>query len=79
MALKVISGDDPITVANIAKQARLEGADQSVDMSTIADNATAKDYQTLVKRYNVFGRVTPEQKKSLIMAYHAGAHRRHDW
>ena len=74
MALKVISGDDPITVANIAKQARLEGADQSVDMSTIADNATAKDYQTLVKRYNVFGRVTPEQKKSLIMAYQALGH-----
>ncbi|EKQ15177.1 cation transport ATPase [Lacticaseibacillus casei A2-362] len=74
VALKVISGDDPITVANIAKQARLEGADQSVDMSTIADNATAKDYQTLVKRYNVFGRVTPEQKKSLIMAYQALGH-----
>ena len=74
VALKVISGDDPITVANIAKQAHLEGADRSVDMSTIAADATEADFQALVKQYNVFGRVTPDQKKQLIMAYQALGH-----
>ena len=74
VALKVISGDDPTTVANIAKQAHLEGADRSVDMSTISADATAADFQTLVNQYNVFGRVTPDQKKQLIMAYQALGH-----
>ncbi len=64
VALKVISGDDPTTVANIAKQAHLEGADRSVDMSTISADATAADFQTLVNQYNVFGRVTRIKKSS---------------
>ena len=64
--LKVISGDNPVTVANIAKQAHLQGADAYFDMSTVTD---ATDYHDLVKNYNVFGRVTPDQKKTLISAY----------
>ena len=64
--LKVISGDNPVTVANIAKQAHLTGADAYFDMSTVTD---ATDFHDLVKQYNVFGRVTPDQKKSLISAY----------
>lgn len=64
--LKVISGDNPVTVANIAKRANLKGADAYIDMSTVTDH---DDFHDLVKTYNVFGRVTPEQKRTLISAY----------
>jgi cation-transporting ATPase E len=69
--LKVISGDNPVTVANVAKQAQLPHAEAYVDMTTIADDA---DYQQLASTYTVFGRVTPAQKKRLIAALQALGH-----
>lgn len=48
VALKDFSGDDPTTVEYIAQTAHLEGADRSVDMSTISADATAADFTTLV-------------------------------
>lgn len=63
--LKVISGDNPITVANIAKRAGMAKTDAYVDMSQVPDDA---DYQTLATTHTVFGRVTPPQKKHLIQA-----------
>lgn len=71
VALKVISGDNPVTVANIAKEAQLPGADQYVDMSQVPDDA---DFKTLAADYNVFGRVTPNQKKRLIQALQDNGH-----
>lgn len=71
VALKVISGDNPVTVASIAKRAGIAGADQLIDMSQVG---TEPDYDQLVADYNVFGRVTPQQKAGLIKAYQAAGH-----
>nr|WP_127848464.1 cation-translocating P-type ATPase [Lacticaseibacillus hulanensis] len=69
--LKVISGDNPVTVANVARQAQIAGADRYVNMATIPANA---DFHALMRDYTVFGRVTPEQKRSLIAAYQEDNH-----
>lgn len=59
--LKVISGDDPVTVALIAKRAGLKNADRYVDATTLTSDEMLQD---AVAEYSVFGRVTPQQKKS---------------
>lgn len=58
--LKVISGDDPVTVAAIAKRAGLKNADRYVDATTLTSDEMLQD---AVAEYSVFGRVTPQQKK----------------
>ncbi|USS84550.1 HAD-IC family P-type ATPase [Fructilactobacillus myrtifloralis] len=68
---KVISGDDPTTVAQIAKETKIPGWNQSVDMSQVGDDA---DYQELVAEHTVFGRVKPAQKERLIKALQANGH-----
>ena len=71
VALKVISGDNPVTVASIAQRAEIAGAERLVDMSQFGE---APDYGQLVRDYTVFGRVTPQQKEQLIKAYQAAGH-----
>ena len=71
VALKVISGDNPVTVASIAQRAGIHGVDQFIDMSQVG---TQPDYDHLVAAYNVFGRVTPQQKAKLIQAYQRADH-----
>lgn len=58
--LKVISGDDPVTVAAIARRAGLKNADRYIDATMLE---TEEDIQKAVEEYSVFGRVTPQQKK----------------
>lgn len=62
--LKIISGDNPVTVANVAAQAGISSGKDYIDMSTVKDN----DYHDLVKQYKIFGRVLPTQKADLISA-----------
>ena len=69
--LKVISGDNAVTVANIARKAGLENADQYVDATTLH---TEEDIRQAVSRYAVFGRVTPQQKLSFVKALKAQGH-----
>ncbi|MFD1420892.1 cation-translocating P-type ATPase [Lactiplantibacillus songbeiensis] len=71
VALKVISGDNPVTVASIADRAGIAGAQQLIDMSTVGPTP---DYDQLVADYTVFGRVTPQQKAGLIKAYQTAGH-----
>ncbi|MDA9470848.1 cation-translocating P-type ATPase [Enterococcus sp. 5H] len=71
VTLKVISGDNPITVSQIAKQAGIEGAENFVDMSKIKDTDNFND---LVEKTTVFGRVTPYQKRELIQALKENGH-----
>ena len=63
--LKVISGDDPLTVGAIAKKAGLKNANQYIDASTLK---TPQDFENALKSYSVFGRVTPQQKKEMVLA-----------
>jgi len=65
MDLKIISGDNPVTVANVAAQAGIDSGKNYIDMSSVADDA---NYQELVKKYKIFGRVRPRQKADLIKA-----------
>lgn len=66
--LKVISGDDPVTVAAIAKKAGLKNADAYVDATTLQ---TPGEMIQAVRNYSVFGRVTPKQKKLMVTALKA--------
>lgn len=59
--IKLISGDNPITVAGVAKKVGLDNI-KYVDM-----NETKLPIDKLAKEYNVFGRVKPNQKKALIL------------
>ena len=61
--IRVISGDNPVTVSAIAAKSGLEGADKYTDAASWGEDP---DYHALVKEYKVFGRVTPEQKLALI-------------
>lgn len=65
MDLKIISGDNPVTVANVAAQAGISSGNDYIDMNTVADDA---DYRELAKKYKIFGRVRPSQKADLIKA-----------
>ena len=63
--IKIISGDNPITVSKIAKQVGVKNYDKYIDMSKITDKDSMLDIAT---NYTVFGRVTPTQKKELVLA-----------
>ena len=69
--LKVISGDDPVTVSAIAKKAGLENADKYIDATTIT---TPEDMERAVEECSVFGRVTPQQKKEMVLALQKQKH-----
>ena len=61
--IKVISGDNPVTVSEVAKQAQIEGAENFVDASTLQ---TEQSMLEAVEKYTVFGRVTPDQKRKFV-------------
>ncbi len=63
--IRVISGDNPITVSSIAKQAGIKGYEKYIDCRELKNYA---DIQKAVKKYTVFGRVNPEQKRQIIKA-----------
>ena len=65
VAVKVISGDNPVTVSEVARQAGIEGADKYVDAATLRSD---EDIARAVREYTVFGRVTPNQKRKLVLA-----------
>lgn len=67
--IRVISGDDPKTVSRIAGNAGVMDAQNHVDMSK-----TDTDPSELVRKYTVFGRVTPKQKKQLVEALQKQGH-----
>ena len=69
--LKVISGDDPRTVSAIAKAVGIEGADSYVDASTLVTDEQVMD-AALTK--SVFGRVTPQQKRTIVRTLHSAGH-----
>lgn len=63
--IKVISGDNPVTVSEVAKQAGIEGAENYVDASALESE---EDIARAVLNYTVFGRVTPNQKRQFVQA-----------
>ena len=69
--IRIISGDNPITVSMIARRAGIPGWDRYVDASSLK---TEEDLDDACDRYTVFGRVTPEQKKELVLALKRKGH-----
>ena len=71
VTLKVISGDNPATVQTIASRAGVPGAETAVDARTLPEG---DELIALMERTSVFGRVTPDQKRSMVMALQKGGH-----
>ena len=63
--IKVISGDNPVTVSKVASQAGIANADNYIDASQLK---TPDDIKRAVLKYTVFGRVTPDQKRQFVRA-----------
>lgn len=69
--VRVISGDDPVTVAEIAKRVGVIDADKYVSL----EGRAPEECKKLVDEYAVFGRVSPEQKAALIEAIKEQGHK----
>lgn len=63
--IKIISGDNVLTVAQIAKQVGMENCENYIDATSLK---TEEDVKKAALKYSIFGRVTPIQKKELILA-----------
>lgn len=61
--IKVISGDNPVTVSNVARRAGLADYHSYIDLSSVTSD---EEVRSLVNDYRVFGRVSPKQKKILV-------------
>ena len=70
--VKIISGDNPLTVSTIAKRAGLEDYESYIDLSTISTDA---EIVNLVDRYSIFARVLPHQKSIIVKALQAKNHK----
>ena len=71
VAIKVISGDNPLTVSQVALRAGIDGAEHYVDASALE---TEEDIANAAVTCTVFGRVTPDKKKALLRALKAAGH-----
>ena len=63
--VKIISGDNPITVSQIAKQVGVEAYEKYIDMTNVKE----EELEELTLKYTIFGRVSPFQKKALVEAF----------
>ena len=69
--VKVISGDNPVTVSAVAAQAGIQNAEQWVDARELQ---TDQDIAKAVREYTVFGRVVPNQKRKIVRALQSQGH-----
>ncbi len=63
VCVKIISGDNPVTVAGIARRVGVENADMCISLDGMSDEEVA----AIADKYTVFGRVSPEQKHILVI------------
>ena len=68
--IKIISGDNPVTVSRIARRAGVKNAEMAVDTSTLHDDEIFE----AARKYSVFGRVTPDRKLALVKALKEQGH-----
>ena len=71
VTVKVISGDNPVTVSNVARQAGIANADRYVDASTLKSQ---EEMRRAVLENTVFGRVTPDQKRKFVRILKEAGH-----
>ncbi|MEZ5142602.1 MAG: cation-translocating P-type ATPase [Acidimicrobiales bacterium] len=70
--VKVISGDNPVTVGAVAERCGIDGADHPLDARTLP--ADLDELAEVMERTSVFGRVTPQQKREMVHALQAKGH-----
>ncbi len=68
--VKVISGDNPMTVSEVARMAGIKNYDNYIDATTLQD----EDIRMAVREFTVFGRVSPEQKQMIVRALKKDGH-----
>ena len=68
--VKIISGDNPVTVAEVARRVGVNNADNYISLDGMSD----EDVEQVAMEYAVFGRVKPNQKKILVQALKANKH-----
>ncbi len=71
--MKIISGDNPDTVASLARQAGIAGSDRVISGLQL-DGLNDLEFQQVAEDVTVFGRVTPQQKERLITSLRGGGH-----
>jgi len=70
VAVKVISGDNPVTVSEVSKRVGIDGAEKYISLEGLTD----QEVFNVANEYTVFGRVSPEQKAILIKALKSAGH-----
>lgn len=71
VAIKVISGDSPVTASAAAKEAGIENSEKYLDVSAVGSD---EELEREAENYTVFGRVTPERKRIIIRALKKAGH-----
>ena len=71
VTVKVISGDNPLTVSKIAKTCGVDNADKAISM----DGVALEEIPNLVEEYTIFARVSPEQKEAIVKALQEKKHK----
>ncbi len=71
VTVKIISGDNPLTVSEVARRAGVKNYNCYIDATTLKSD---EDIQKAVEKYTVFGRVTPAQKKAFVLALQSKGH-----
>ena len=70
VTIKIISGDNPVTVSAVAARAGVKNAEKYIDASKLSD----KELVSSIEEYTVFGRVSPDQKLLLVKALKSVGH-----
>ncbi len=74
VTLKVISGDNNVTVGAVARRAGLAAWADNVNATTLPDDDTSEAFADAIEGSSVFGRVTPHQKRAMVRALQARGH-----
>ncbi len=70
--VKIISGDNPLTVSTVAKKAGVNGWENAIDARNLPENE--EKFNEMIKNNTVFGRVTPHQKKRIVKSLQTLGH-----
>ena len=71
VTVKIISGDNPLTVSKIASMCGVDNSDKYISL----EGVKLEDIPSLVEEYTIFARVSPEQKEAIVKALQANSHK----
>jgi cation-transporting ATPase E len=74
VTVKVISGDNDVTVGAVARRAGLEHWQDNINATTLTEDVDSAEFADEIERTSVFGRVTPHQKRAMVKALQSRGH-----